>query len=489
VASGDLILAADFGTSGVKIGAVDPGFGLIAHTIQPYPLALPGPSRAEQAPEDWWAAFCRGTAALSAEIEGLGRRLAAIVFCAQMCGLVCADAQGAPLRPALVWLDKRSAPLMRGVLGGVPQVAGYQVAKLARWIRLSNGAPSHNGMDPTGKMLWVRRHEPALYDRTAHLMDVKDWLIHRATGAVATTADSANLTWLMDTRPGREGWSGPLAKKLGIALEKLPRIVDGTQAVGGLTPAAAAQTGLRPDIPVVAGGGDVVATAIGSGAVTDGALHICASSSSWISGFFDRRVLSVRHAYATIASSVGFRPLLIATQESAGAALDWLAEAAEPGRAQRGEPLNGFYTDLGAPDPSDPFFLPWLAGERVPVDEERLRGTFYGLSLRHDQRALKRAAIEGAIYAKTSGGNISIELQGGNQGLEARTSGGSIRLRAPDSLAGDLYAKTSGGSVTCNFPVTIRGKLKKNLIDGQLNGGGAAITLATSGGDIRISKL
>jgi len=99
------------------------------------------------------------------------------------------------------------------------------------------------------------------------------------------------------------------------------------------------------------------------------------------------------------------------------------------------------------------------------------------------------SGIEGAIYAKTSGGNISIELQGGNQGLEARTSGGSIRLRAPDSLAGDLYAKTSGGSVTCNFPVTIRGKLKKNLIDGQLNGGGAAITLATSGGDIRISKL
>lgn len=393
MATGDLVLAADFGTSGVKVGAVDADLNLIAATTESYPLLLPGPSMAEQLPEDWWSALARAIARLSSEIPELGKRTGAIVFCAQMCGLICADASGAPLRPALVWLDKRSAPMMRGVLGGVPSVAGYQVAKLARWIRIANGAPSHNGMDPIGKMLWIKQQEPDTYGRTQTFMDVKDWLVQRATGEITTTADSANLTWLMDTRRGREGWSPALSRRIGIPLEKLPRIVDGASVVAGLTAQAAGQLGLRADTPVIAGGGDVSATAIGSGAVADGALHICLSTSSWVSGFFDRRVLSVNHSYATITSSVGFRPLLIATQESAGAALSWLAEVMGPHRMD--DALERFYAEVGAPQTDDPFFLPWLAGERVPVDEERLRGAFHGLSLRHDRAAIKRAVIEG----------------------------------------------------------------------------------------------
>jgi xylulokinase len=393
--NGSLIISADFGTSGVKLGVVDEDFTLLATTVEPYPLHLPGPSRAEQAPEDWWSALARGIARLSPHVPDLSSRCGAIVFCAQMCGLICADKTGTPLRPALVWLDKRSAPLMQKVLGGWPNISGYGLDKLLRWLPVANGAPSHNGMDPTGKMLWIKENEPEIYARSDYLLDVKDWLIHRATGAFTTTADSANLTWLMDTRPGREGWSAKLASSVGIPLEKLPRIVDGGTVVGGLTAGAAGQLGLRRDTPVVAGGGDVSATAIGSGAVANGALHICMSTSSWVAGFFDRRVLSIPHSYATITSSIGFRPLLIATQESAGAALGWLAEGFDPRQRDAEEGLEQFYDDLGAFEPDDPFFLPWLAGERVPVDEERLRGAFYGLALRHNLRSVKRSVIEG----------------------------------------------------------------------------------------------
>ena len=395
MAKGDLILAADFGTSGVKIGAVGPDLTLLATAIEPYPLSLPGPDCAEQAPQDWWNALVRGVARLDSKVPDLKTRTGAVVFCAQMCGLICADKDGAPLRPAMVWLDKRSAPLMRRLVGGFPAIAGYNLGLAQRWIRIANGGPSRNGMDPTGKMLWIKSQEPDIYDRTATFMDVKDWLVQRATGQIATTADSANLTWLMDTRRGREGWSPLLAKTLGIPLDKLPPIVSGEAEVGGLTTAAAAQLGLRAGTKVIAGGGDVSAAAIGSGAVADGALHLSVSSSSWVSGFFDRRVLSVNKAYATITSSVGFRPLLIATQESGGSALGWLAKVADPMRLGNGEALQDFYSDLGDAKPDDPYFLPWLAGERVPVDEERLRGTFYGLSLRHDQNALKRSLIEG----------------------------------------------------------------------------------------------
>ncbi len=389
----DLILAADFGTSGVKIGAVGPDLKVLASVTERYPLHLPAQSRAEQMPEDWWSALARGIARLGAEIPDLPARTGAVVFAAQMCGLVCADEAGHPLRPAMVWLDKRSAALIRGKTGGFPKVAGYGARFLARSIRLANGAPSHNGMDPPGKMLWVAANESEVYARTAHLLDVKDWLILRATGAVTTTADSANLTWLMDTRRGREGWSPDLAAHYGIPLDRLPRIVDGAAVVDGLTAQAAGQLGLRPGTPVLGGGGDVSVTAIGSGAVADGALHLCVSTSSWVSGFFDRRVLNAFAAYATITSSIDHRPLLIATQEVAGSAMAWLARTF--GQSDDDAALAAFYREIGAPAPDDPYFLPWLAGERVPVDEERLRGAFHGLNLRHGPPEMKRAVTEG----------------------------------------------------------------------------------------------
>ncbi len=394
----DLIIAADFGTSGVKVGAVDGDLHLVADATETYPLNLPGPSMAEQTPEDWWSALARGIGRLQGTIPDLSERAGAIVFCAQMCGLVCADARGAAMRPALVWLDKRSAPLMQRVLGGFPKVSGYGIGALARWLPLANGAPSHNGMDPIGKMLWVKENEPEVFANANYLLDVKDWLLHRATGEFTTTSDSANLTWLMDTRRGREGWSDALTHRVGIPQEKLPKIVDGGAVVGGLTDAAAAQLGLKRDIPVLGGGGDVSATAIGSGAVGDGELHICMSTSSWVAGFFDRRVLSVANSYATITSSIGHRPLLIATQESAGAALSWLAEGFDPRQRDAEEGLEDFYGEFGAPQPDDPYFVPWLAGERVPVDEEKLRGAFVGLALRHGLDAVKRSVIEGVAF-------------------------------------------------------------------------------------------
>ncbi len=394
MAQGDLILAADFGTSGVKIGLVDSDLRLVAATTEAYPLSLPAPDQAEQAPQDWWQALTRGAARLAAQVPEMKFRTGALAFCAQMCGLVCAGADGAPLRPAMIWLDKRSAPLMRRKVNGFPSINGYSAIKALRWVRVANGGPSLNGMDPAGKMLWIMETEPETARRTAWFMDVRDWLVHRATGEAVTTADSANLTWVMDTRPGREGWSQDLAGRMGLPLERLPRIVPGDAVAGGLTAQAAEDLGLRPGTPVVAGAGDVSAAAIGSGAVADGALHICLASSAWIAGFPARRLLRIRRAYATILAPVDNRPLLIATQESAGAALGWLARNLDP-RHPGDAGLNDAYADLGPAREDDPLFLPWLAGERVPADDERLRGSFLGLALGHDAAALKRAAIEG----------------------------------------------------------------------------------------------
>lgn len=391
----DLVIAADFGTSGVKLAALGADLAPLANATASYPLSLPGDDGAEQAPQDWWSALARGIADLATQVPDLSQRAAALVFCAQMCGVVAIDKNGALLRPAMIWLDKRAGTLSRNMNGGFPSIAGYRVDKLLAWTRIANGAPSHNGMDPPAKMLWIRQNEPDVWNAAAKFLDVKDWLILKATGACVTTADSANLTWMMDTRPGREGWSPALAARLGIPLDKLPEIVDGTAIVGGLLPASAAGLGLPEGLPVIAGAGDVGATAIGSGAMADGELHAYAGTSAWLSGFFPSRRIDIFHSFATISSCVGFRPLLIATQESAGTAFAWAARLVSESAGDSDQALGRLYDGLGPSRDDDPLFVPWLAGERVPVDDDRLRGVFMGLGVRHDRGAVLRSALEG----------------------------------------------------------------------------------------------
>ncbi|MEQ9692958.1 FGGY family carbohydrate kinase [Shimia sp. SDUM112013] len=404
----DLVISADFGTSGVKIGVVDSDLQLVTRATATYPLSLDSGGVAEQSPDDWWAALARGLADLRHHVPDLMDRAGALVMSTQLCGVICADENGHALRPCLTWLDKRAAPLGRALVGGFPEVHGYQLFKLARWLRIANGAPAKNGMDPTAKYLWIARNEPEIFARTRWFLDVKDWLVHRATGRFTTSAESANLSWMMDTRPGREGWSEVLADKVGVPLEKMPEILDAADIVGTLTPQAAAELGLRADVPVLGGASDVTAAALGSGEVADGALHISVATSAWIAGFMPSRILNVAGSYATITSALGFRPLLIASQENAGSALEWGVKIS--GGRVESEALAHAFDDMGAPRADDPYFLPWLAGERVPIDNDAVRGVFHGLALHHDARAIRRATIEGvALNLRWAYGRVSRE--------------------------------------------------------------------------------
>lgn len=383
----DRIIAVDVGTTGLRAGVVAPDLQIEAVAIQSYPTSFLQTGHAEQDPAHWWRALCIAVAELAVKLPDLPKQAAGLVFSAQLCGVVAADEGGAPLRPCMIWLDKRAAGLIRAAMGGFPPVFGYGAFKLLSSLWLTNGAPSLNGMDPPGKMMWLKQNEPDIWARTHKFLDVKDWLVHKACGRFVTTADLANLTWMMDTRPSRNRWSPYLMKRFGISEAQLPEIVPGTASPGGLTRTASAELGLAEGLPVIAGCGDVCAAALGSGSVGDGELHISLGTSSWTGGFYKSRRLSASEGYATIACPVDNRPLLIATQESAGSCLDWfdgIVGSDLPGQA--GQP------DLGA---TPPLFLPWLAGERVPVDDNRLRGAFLGLSLRHGRASLAQAVLEG----------------------------------------------------------------------------------------------
>lgn len=393
----DMIIAADFGTSGVKVGLMGRDLVVIGEIFQETPIHYGKNGAVEQNPGDWWDGFKLALARLRKKQPAKFARAAALVMSAQMCGVVAVDEQGTPLRPCMIWLDKRSAPLVRHTMDGFPKIAGYGLGKLLGSVWLTNGAPSLNGMDPPGKMMWLRMNEPDVWNRAHKLLDVKDWLIHRACGQFVTTADSANLTWMMDSRAGKQGWSPFLMRRFGISREMLPDIVPGTSSPGGLTREAAADLGLPENLPVVAGSGDVGAAALGSGAIEDGALHLSLGTSSWIGGFYSSRRLSATESFATITSAVDDRPLLIATQETAGACLDWLSSSMGKSMDKTQE--------RRAENP--PLFLPWLAGERVPVDDNRLRGAFLGLSLRHSSSSLRQAVVEGvALNTRWAYGSV-----------------------------------------------------------------------------------
>ena len=425
----DLIIAVDVGTGSLKVGLIGPDLDVLHAADHAYPVSYPGPGCAEQDPLDWWAALRAALARLSDVCPDLRERAAGMVFASQMCGVVAVVREGLPLRPCMIWLDKRASPIAREVMGGFPKLFGYGLFKLMSSIRLTNGAPSLNGMDPPAKMLWLKRHEPQVYERAWKLLDVKDWLLLRATGRVVTTADLANVTWMMDTRKGREGWSDTLVSRFGLKRDLLPDIIDGTTSAGGLTAAAATELGLAAGLPVFAGAGDVCAAAIGSGAVEDGELHISLGTSSWISGFYPGRRLSASEGYATILSPFANRPLLIATQESAGSCLDWLDHMIGSGPD---EPQSGV---------TPPLFLPWLAGERVPVDDNRLRGAFLGLSLQHGRASLRRAVIEGvALNTRWAWQSVARQKGTRHAHLLRAVGGGALNAELCQALADCLGA-------------------------------------------------
>ena len=383
----DRIIAVDVGTTGLRVGVVRKDLQIEAVSIQSYPISFKRLGHAEQDPADWWQALCRGLAELIGKNPELPKQAAGLIFSAQLCGVVAVDETGAPLRPCMIWLDKRAASLIRAKMAGFPSIFGYGAFKLLSSLWLTNGAPSLNGMDPPGKMIWLKENEPDVWTRTHKFLDVKDWLVHKACGHFVTTADSANLTWMMDTRPSRNCWSPYLMARFGISPNQLPDIVPGTSSPGGLTKAAAAALGLPEGLPVIAGCGDVCGAALGSGGVADGELHICLGTSSWIGGYYPARRLSASEGYATITCPVDNRPLLIATQESAGSCLGWFESIVGPKTTSHANP----------PEPGEapPLFLPWLAGERVPVDDNRLRGAFLGLSFMHNAASMAQAVLEG----------------------------------------------------------------------------------------------
>lgn len=410
------ILSYDIGSTGCKtcLYEIDGKLRLAASALSGYELKYAAGGGVEQDPEDWWNAMRAGTKEIYDSFPGEIAEVSGISFCAQMQGLVLVDESLAPLRPAMSYLDQRAEREWKEGIGSGFRIEGLNARKLLAGLAI-NGAAAASVKDPVWKYRWVERNEPGKFARIHKWLDVKDYLIARATGVCAMTRDSAFATFLTGERKGTLEWNPALLSLYGVKRNHLPDIVGATAAVGKLRRSAASELGLPEGIPVFGGGGDVSMIAVGSGATEDGDCHIYTGTSGWVSCTVRKRKTDIASRIAAITGAQVDRYNFFAEQETAGKCLEWVRDHLAKDEIDLyldkhsvvDSPESCFKSmydflihSIGEVPPGSGgvVFTPWLHGNRSPFEDPSARGIFFNLSLETGKRAMIRAVVEGIIF-------------------------------------------------------------------------------------------
>jgi xylulokinase len=398
------VLGLDLGTSGAKAAVFSESGAVLASAFQPTALALLPNGGAEQDPAEWWQAVL---AACDQVLDAPGverSQIGAVGVTAQWSGTVALGADGEPLHPALIWMDSRGAPEVDAIAGGILGLP-YSVPRALRWITLTGGAPAKSGKDSLAHILWLRAHAPRVYEQARYFLEPKDYLNFRLTGVAAASYDSIALHWVTDNRNvDKVEYHPALLRYAGLDRDKLPPLCAAAHVIGTLRPAVSERLGLGAHVKVVAGTPDVHSTALGSGAVEDFEPHLYVGTSTWLSCHLPFKKTDILHNMASLPSALPGRYLLMNEQECAGACLTQLKDRILfTGDSDESSPRSSF-ADLdriaaAAPPGSERLlFLPWLYGERSPVEDRLLRGGFFNYSLGTTRAHLVRAVLEGVAF-------------------------------------------------------------------------------------------
>ena len=420
-----LLLGLDIGTSGAKALVCDEHGAIVATATAEYPLLTPRPLWSEQQPEDWW----RGAQdAVRQAVSGVDpAQIVAIGLTGQMHGAVFLDADGQSIRPALLWNDQRTAAECAEITATVGAERLIAIA----------GNPALTGFQAP-KILWLRNHEPEHYARVAQVLLPKDFIRLRLAGVSATDASDAAGTLLLDLRA--RDYSAEILEKLHIPRAWLPNVYEGPEITGALLPDVAAVLGLPAGLPIVAGGGDNAAAAVGTGIVRAGVVSASLGTSGVIFAHSDAIALDPRGRLHTFCHTVPGQYHLMAVTLAAGGSLQWLRNTL---RALGGDASALSYDDLMAlaaavaPGAEGLIFLPYLSGERTPHLDPLARGAFVGLTTRHTIGHIVRSVIEGVTFSLRDGLEIMRGL--GLEIAQIRATGGGGKSALWRQIQADIY--------------------------------------------------
>ncbi|MCG8453526.1 MAG: FGGY-family carbohydrate kinase [Spirochaetales bacterium] len=408
------LLSYDIGSTGCKtcLYSLSDRLRFVDGSLAEYSLVTVDGDGVEQDPEDWWKSMIQTTQTVMKGREGI--TISGISFCAQMQGLVLVDENLSVLRPAMSYMDQRSIQEKQDVVGHGIQVEGVNLFKLLKSLAI-NGAVSASVKDPVYKYKWVQAHEPEVFAKVHKWLDVKDYLIARATGECTMTADSAFATFLTSKKSSHTQWSSALLRMYGVNPSHMPRIVSSTECIGGLQEGAAQELGIPAGIPVFGGGGDASMISVGAGATCSGDAYVYTGTSGWMSLTVEKPKVDIGRRIAAITGAQKDRYLFFAEQETAGKCLEWVkdhlaldeidiylnAQHVADDPESEYESLYEFLMDSISTVPAGSngvVFAPWLHGNRAPFDDPDSRGIFFNLSLSTGKRAMIRAVVEGIVF-------------------------------------------------------------------------------------------
>jgi xylulokinase len=395
------LVGLDVGTTGVKALVLSDDGAVLGRAEEAYGLSTPRPGWAEQDPDDW----VRAAESALRQLDSKGARVG---LSGQMHGLVALDADRRVLRPAILWNDQRT----RAECAEIEERIG-----LARLVELTGNRAQPGFTAP--KLLWLRRHEPDVFDRVAHVLLPKDYVRLRLFGELATDAADASGTLLFDVAGRR--WSDEVLAALELPPEWLPPAAESSE---------------------VAGAGDQAAGAVGVGVHSPGPISVVLGTSGVVFAPLERFAADPAGSAHVFCHALPGTWHAMGVMLSAAGSLSWFRDALAPEASYDRVDAEAAAWDPGA---EGVLFAPYLAGERTPHADPAARGAFVGLSLRHDRGALARAVLEGVAYALRD----SLELLRG-LGCAAdvgRVSGGGARselwLRIVASVLGLPLQRTA----------------------------------------------
>lgn len=402
-----VVLGIDVSTTATKAIVIDASGRVLGMASSEYPFEQPRPLWSEQHPHLWWTGTTEAIAGALSAAGVTGADVAAVGLTGQMHGLVLLDAAGDVIRPAILWNDQRTAAecdAIRATLGP------------AHLVEITGNDALTGFTAP--KLLWVRDHEPEAWARVAHVLLPKDYVRYRLTGEFALDKADGAGTILFDL--AARDWSPEVLDALGIDPAWMPQTHEGPETTGTVTRSAAAATGLRPGTPVVAGGGDQAANAVGVGAVVPGRVALSLGTSGVVFATTDRPIFDAAGRVHAFCHAVPGRWHLMSVMLSAAGSLRWLRDAIAPGEA-----FDRLVAGAAAvPAASDGLlFLPYLTGERCPYPDPLARGAFVGLTLAHDARHMTRSVLEGVAFGLRDGLDLMVEA-GMPVPAQVRASGG-----------------------------------------------------------------
>lgn len=461
----DCLIGIDIGTSGCKIMAVDEHCRILKAVTEQYPCYSPKAGWSEQEPEDWWTTgVCKGLKTIAAAVTG--SRIRAVGFSGQMHGMVALDRNGHPVRRAILWNDQRTEKQCEEITECAGGLDGLLSVTDNRMLTGYTG----------GKILWMKENEPENYEKTKLVLNPKDYIRFRLSGRACTDVSDASGTGFFNVRERK--WSFGLIEKAGLKPSLFPPAVESTSLAGRVTKEAAAETGLPEGTPLAGGGGDAVISMVGLGLIKPGRIGITLGTSGVVAMNLPAFAPNPGGMLQIFCGNEPGTYSAIGVTLSAAGSYQWFRNIFGDWEAEEAKKKNGdVFTVLDHEAAAVPagseglIFLPYLTGERAPLNDPDAKGAFLGITSRHAKGHFARSVLEGVAFSLRQVYELIERMESRNPPKEIALAGGGAKSQTWRQIFADVfhlpvrtvYGGSEGGAFGAALVAGVTGGVWKDL--------------------------